>query len=98
MQSYLSLNLHAHLPYVRHPEHERFLEEHWLFEAMTETYVPLVQMLESWWEDGMRAPIGITLSPTLCTMLRDSLLQSRYRRHLDDLIELAQKETHRSLW
>ena len=38
MQGYLSLVLHAHLPFVRHPEHERFLEEDWLFEAITETY------------------------------------------------------------
>jgi len=31
MQGYLSLVLHAHLPFVRHPEHEKFLEENWLF-------------------------------------------------------------------
>jgi hypothetical protein len=37
-QGYLTLVLHAHLPYVRHPEHARFLEEDWFFEAMTETY------------------------------------------------------------
>jgi membrane associated rhomboid family serine protease len=30
MQGYLSLVLHAHLPFVRHPEHEKFLEENWL--------------------------------------------------------------------
>jgi len=35
-QGYLALVLHAHLPFVRHPEHERFLEEDWFFEAMTE--------------------------------------------------------------
>ena len=35
MEGYLCLVLHAHLPFVRHPEHDRFLEENWLFEAMT---------------------------------------------------------------
>ena len=35
--------LHAHLPYVRHPEYPDFLEEDWFFEALTETYVPLVR-------------------------------------------------------
>lgn len=98
MQGYLSLVLHAHLPFVRHPEHERFLEENWLFEAITESYVPLLQVLEGWARDGMQAPISITLSPTLCSMLMDPLLQSRYRRHLDELIDLAQKETQRTLW
>lgn len=98
MQGYLSLVLHAHLPFVRHPEHERFLEENWLFEGVTETYVPLLQTLEGWAKDGMRAPVSISLSPTLCAMLMDPLLQSRYRRHLDDLIDLARKETQRTLW
>ncbi len=98
MQGYFSLVLHAHLPFVRHPEHERFLEENWLFEAITESYVPLLQMLEGWAKDGMQAPLSITLSPPLCAMLMDPLLQSRYRRQLDELIELAQKEIQRTLW
>lgn len=98
MQGYLSLVLHAHLPFVRHPEHERFLEETWLFEGITETYLPLLRMLEGWARDGMRAPVSLTLSPTLCAMLMDPLLQSRYRRHLDDSIDLARKETQRTLW
>jgi len=91
MQGYLSLVLHAHLPFVRHPEHERFLEENWLFEAITDTYVPLLRTIEGWSNDRMQAPISLTLSPTLCTMLMDPLLQSRYRRHLDDLLDLAKK-------
>jgi hypothetical protein len=44
MPGYLSIVLHAHLPFVRHPEHEKFLEESWLFEAITETYLPLIQI------------------------------------------------------
>ena len=35
-KGYLFLVLHAHLPYVRHPEFDRFLEERWFFEAVTE--------------------------------------------------------------
>ena len=45
-KGYLQLVLHAHLPYVRHPEYDRFLEERWLFEAVTETYVPLVKFFD----------------------------------------------------
>jgi 1,4-alpha-glucan branching enzyme len=98
MPGYLSLILHAHLPFVRHPEHEKFLEESWLFEAITESYLPLLQILNRWHDDGMEARITITLSPTLCAMLRDPLLIDRYTRHLDSLIELADKETHRTHW
>ena len=86
MPGYLALILHAHLPFVRHPEHERFLEENWLFEAITEAYVPLLQLLERWQRDGLNPRLTLTLTPTLCSMLRDPLLQARYERHLNDLM------------
>jgi 1,4-alpha-glucan branching enzyme len=98
MQGYLSLILHAHLPFVRHPEHEKFLEESWLFEAVTETYIPLLQILGGWRRDGMAVPVTLSLSPTLCTMLQDPLLQRRYERHLNGLIDLAEKEIRRTHW
>lgn len=98
MQGYLSLVLHAHLPFVRHPEHPKFLEEEWLFEAITETYLPLLEVFDGWQRDGMEWRLTICLSPTLCAMLRDPLLQDRYERHLNSLIELAEKEVHRTSW
>src|SRR5580658_4052916 len=98
MQGYLSIVLHAHLPFVRHPEHEKFLEESWLFEAVTETYIPLIQTFENWQRDGINARLTLSLSPTLCTMLLDPLLRGRYERHLNSLVELAEKEIHRTHW
>src|SRR6267154_5995330 len=98
MKGYLSVVLHAHLPFVRHPEHERFLEENWLFEGITETYIPLLQLFERWQKDGMQMCLTLTLTPTLCSMLLDPLLQDRYLRHLEALIELAEKEIHRTHW
>ncbi len=102
MQGYLSIILHAHLPFVRHPEHDRFLEESWLFEAVTETYLPILQILESWQIDQIDAKITLSLSPTLCAMhacLRDpfAAFTTRYERlHLNGLIDLADKEIHRT--
>ena len=98
MQGYVSLVLHAHLPFVRHPEHEKFLEESWLFEAITESYVPLLQVMNGWERDKLNARPAMTLSPTLCAMLRDALLQDRYTRHLEDLLALAEKEILRTHW
>ena len=98
MKGYLSLVLHAHLPFVRHPEHEKFLEETWLFEAITETYLPLLHSMDGWQRDGMNTHLTLTLSPTLCAMLRDPLLQDRYTRHLHGLVDLAEKEIHRTHW
>ncbi|MGO8697946.1 MAG: glycoside hydrolase family 57 protein [Limisphaerales bacterium] len=98
MQGHFALILHAHLPFVRHPEHEKFLEENWLFEAITETYVPLIQLLEGWQADGMKPLLTISISPPLCAMLLDPVLQDRYVRHLDGLIRLAESEIHRTHW
>src|SRR5213592_3144788 len=82
VQGYFSLVLHAHLPFIRHPEHEKFLEENWLFEAITESYVPVLQPLDRSRTDGITARLTVTLTPTLCSMLLDPLLQDRYERHL----------------
>ena len=46
--------LHAHLPYVRHPEYPEFLEEDWFFEAITETYIPLIRVMQRLTDDGVR--------------------------------------------
>ncbi len=92
----LSFVLHAHLPYVRHPEHNYFLEENWLYEAITETYLPLIHMFEGFERDGVPCRMTMTLSPSLLCMLQDSLLQDRYVRHINKLIELAEKEAERT--
>jgi 1,4-alpha-glucan branching enzyme len=96
MEGYLALVLHAHLPYVRHPEHRHSLEENWLFEAITETYIPLLLMMDGLVEDGVDFRITFPLSPPLISMLRDPLLQSRYLRKLESSIELAEKELART--
>ncbi len=98
MQGYLALILHAHLPFVRHPAYPKFLEESWLFEAVTETYLPLIQMMGGWSDDRMDWRLTLTLSPTLCSMLNDPLLCERYEQYLGGLIALAEKELHRTHW
>ena len=93
---YFSLILHAHLPFVRHPEYPEFLEEDWLFEAITEVYLPLVHIFQRLHEADAAPRIAINVSPPLCEMLADKLLEERYTRHLENLLELAKKEEHRT--
>ena len=83
--------LHAHLPYVRHPEYPSFLEEDWFFEALTETYVPIVRVLDGLLKDGVEYRLTMTLSPPLVSMMTDELLVARYNRHIDSLVELARR-------
>jgi 1,4-alpha-glucan branching enzyme len=93
---YVALVLHAHLPFVRHPEHDEFLEEDWLFEAITESYIPLLEMMHRLLRDEVPFKLAMTVTPTLCAMLGDQLLRERYVRHLDRLIELAGREIERN--
>jgi 1,4-alpha-glucan branching enzyme len=96
MLGYFSLILHAHLPFVRHPEYPEFLEEDWLYEAITEVYLPLIFIFQSLYEAGVTPRLAMNVSPPLCEMLSDELLQSRYTRHLENLLELADKEVRRT--
>ncbi len=93
---YLMMVLHAHLPFVRHPEYPRFLEEVWLFEAISETYLPLLRMLDSLERDNVRAHLCLSVSPTLLSMLADEKLGDRYIAHLDRLIALGEQECSRT--
>ncbi len=97
-KGYLCLVLHGHLPFVRHPEHEDFLEEDWLYEAITETYIPLICIFEKLLEDKVNFRMTMTLSPTLISMLTDPLLTERYLKHINKLIELTHKEIERTSW
>lgn len=91
----LCLVLHAHLPWVRHPEHLEFLEEDWLFEAITETYVPLLAMFDRLRAEHVPFRITMTMTPPLLEMLRDPLLIERYRQRIKKLRRLAEQELDR---
>src|SRR4051812_31151754 len=93
---YLALVLHAHLPYVRHPEYDEFLEEDWLFEAIAETYLPLLDVLYRMADEGVPFQLTMSLTPPLCHMLRDPLLQARTSRYLERAVGLAEQEVRRT--
>jgi 1,4-alpha-glucan branching enzyme len=95
-KGYFALVLHAHLPFVRHPEHERFLEEDWFFEALTETYLPLLDVFDGLVRDGVPFRVTMSLTPTLLSMMTDPLLQNRYVRYLDERLEALRGEQRRT--
>ena len=94
-RGYLCFVLHAHLPYVREPQHERFLEEGWYYEALTESYLPLLLGMENLRRDGIDFRLTLSLSPPLIAMLEDPLLRGRYEKRLDDLVSLSTSEIER---
>lgn len=95
-RGFVAIVLHAHLPFVRHPEHERSIEERWLFEALWECYLPLVGLLSRLADRGVVAPITLSVSPPLASMLRDDLLKRRFDDHLIRTERLASRIDVRS--
>lgn len=91
MSSSLVIALHGHLPFLHHPEHEHFLEEDWLFEAVADCYLPLLQMLDGWAVDDVAAQVTLGLSPPLLSMLAVPLLRDRTTRALEARVTLAKR-------
>jgi 1,4-alpha-glucan branching enzyme len=88
---HLAVLLHAHLPFVRHPENPRHLEEHWLFEAVTDSYLPLIRVLRDAAARESSFRLTLSLSPTLLSMLADPLLRERYLDYLFRLERLCKR-------
>lgn len=85
------LHLHGHLPWVNHPEHELFLEEDWFFEAVSDCYLPLLEMMDGWERDGIEAGFTMGLSPPLLSMMKEPNLQARVTRYLNARVTLARR-------
>ena len=72
---YFSLILHAHLPFVRHPEYPEFLEEDWLYEAITEVYLPLIFIFQTLHEAGVKPRLAMS-APLLARTSRTTVTNS----------------------
>jgi len=90
-----SIVLHAHVPWVRHPEVSHCLEEDWLHSAVVETHLPLLEMLFRLREEAVPFKLTLNLSPTLLAMLRDRLLKRRSLAYIDRTLRLCRDEVER---
>lgn len=88
-KGYLSLVLHAHLPFIHHPEYDGYLEEEWFYEAISETYIPLLKVFKSLEDEKVDFKITMTLTPSLLSMMDSALLQKRYIKYLNQRIKLG---------
>ena len=98
IKGYVNFVLHAHLPYVHHPECDTYLEEEWLHEAISETYIPLLLNFKKLEEEKVDFRLTMTITPTLLSMLDSKLLQERYIKYLEKHIELCEKEVKRTVY
>ena len=85
----ISLLLHGHTPFVRHPEYPSVSQESWFFQSISETYIPLLEVFDRLDRDHVPFRMGLSLSPALCHMLTDDLLIRRYLEYTDRQIEFG---------
>jgi 1,4-alpha-glucan branching enzyme len=90
------LTLHSHLPFVKHPEYDYFLEEQWLFEAINECYIPLLKVMKRLDDESISFKLTTSMTPPLCEMLADPVLMNKYEKYLNKQLTLAQKEVDRT--
>jgi len=87
----LALVLHAHLPYVRSSE-PGSLEEDWFFQALLESYLPLLEVLEASQANRAQSPrLTLGLSPTLLSLLAAADLRERFPPWLRQRQELLKQ-------
>lgn len=91
-----ALHLHAHLPYVRH-RHAGTLAEDWLFEALTECYIPLLASWKHLADEGIPFHIHLSMTPTLLAMLEDPVLGIRFEKYVTDRLALLEDEAKRGV-
>jgi 1,4-alpha-glucan branching enzyme len=90
------LALHAHLPYIRIPEKNFPLQELWLFQALTESYIPLILCFRELIEEKINFNITLSVSPTLLSMLSDEYFISKYQDYLSTFLEILRRKSSNS--
>ncbi|MGE5893157.1 MAG: glycoside hydrolase family 57 protein [bacterium] len=93
---FLNIVLHAHLPYIEHPRDPYHIEQRWLYEAVTESYIPLIDTFTRLCENGIPFHVTLSLSPPLCAMLTNRHLQERCEEYIRNQISLAAFECTRT--
>lgn len=75
--------LNVHMPFVLLDENKFFDErENWIFEAITETYVPLFNVLAKW-KGSENVKVITSFTPSVLKQIRDA--GSKYSKYLDQL-------------
>ncbi|QTQ16082.1 1,4-alpha-glucan branching protein domain-containing protein [Treponema parvum] len=94
-QKNLSIILNAQHIYI--PLDHKNNESHFvgLFQSISGTYIPLLNMFESLERDCVKFKISMVFSPSLCTMLCDPVIQEKYIEWLDRRIAFGTQEMKR---
>ncbi|MBR4321010.1 1,4-alpha-glucan branching protein domain-containing protein [Treponema sp.] len=96
MAKNLVLTIIAHQGYIRHEnEGDYALQNDILFSALSQTYLPLLDMFHRFENEGIDFKLAMVLSPSLCSLLDDEMIKGQYVRWLEKRIALGEKEVIR---
>jgi 1,4-alpha-glucan branching enzyme len=95
MQTDLTIILNTHMPYVLGSGNLFEEPENWLFEAITETYIPLLTALQEWKPERYPGK-KIILCMTPCLLNQLINCKERYMRYLRIMQKIAVFETERT--
>jgi 1,4-alpha-glucan branching enzyme len=90
-----SFIFHSHLPYVRKAGVWPFGEE-WIHEALSETYIPLLDVFYNLIEEGAKPKATIGITPILAEQLNDPYLSERFQKYMEIRIEKCEKDIERN--
>ena len=88
---YFCLVLHSHIPYTKKAGKWPFGEE-WLYEAMAETYIPILDILAGLNES---ARVCVSISPVLMEQLRDPYMNEGFEEYLGQRLAAASADVSR---
>lgn len=91
MKARIMMVLHSHIPYVKRQGKWPFGEV-WLFEAMAETYIPL---LINWLKlnaDGQKIPVTMSFSPVLLEQLNSKYIKQEFVTYLKERETMARTD------
>nr|WP_324259716.1 hypothetical protein [Cellvibrio fontiphilus] len=95
MNKNITIILNTHMPYVLGGDRIFDEPENWLFEAITETYIPLINALGAWKPDNTQGK-KIIFSLTPCLMEQLSKCKPRYLEYLDIMQKIVFFELERA--
>lgn len=94
IRGYFTFVLHSHLPYVRHngrwPHGEQMI-----YEALVETYLPLLSALDSVRSEGLQPRLTLGLTPILLEQIADPDVANGFRLFLEERIDAARADRDR---
>lgn len=88
------LVLHSHLPYCRKAGVWPFGEE-WVFEAMAETYIPLLDIIDYLADKNALGSFTVGFTPVLLDQLQDPYMLLRFDEYLETKIAAAEADIAR---